>query len=107
MSRSIPWRNKPTESEQRVIQSVDEGGPSLLLLQELGPTQFVVKGNGDSERDKIKHKVSIGDLQRCTCHKKPRLCQHIVFVMLKVLRVPAENPIIWQLSLTEQEINQV
>lgn len=28
------------------------------------------------------------------------LCLHILFVMVKVLRVPPSNPLMWQLSLT-------
>ncbi len=28
------------------------------------------------------------------------LCIHILFAMVKVLRVPPSNPIVWQLSLT-------
>jgi len=28
------------------------------------------------------------------------LCLHLLFTMLKVLRVPASNPLVWQLSLT-------
>lgn len=28
------------------------------------------------------------------------LCIHVLFVMVKVLRVPASNPLVWQLCLT-------
>ncbi|GFH25054.1 predicted protein [Haematococcus lacustris] len=28
------------------------------------------------------------------------LCLHLLFVLVKVLRVPASNPLVWQLSLT-------
>lgn len=32
---------------------------------------------------------------------------HIVFVMVRVLRVPASNPLAWQLSLTDRELEEV
>lgn len=35
------------------------------------------------------------------------LCLHIVFVMVRVLRVPASNPLAWQLSLTDRELEEV
>ena len=32
---------------------------------------------------------------------------HILFVMVKVLRISPENPLAWQKSLTDAEIEQV
>ena len=45
---------------------------------------------------------SVGDRIR-----EPELCVHILFVMLKVLRVPPRNPLVWQLSLTDRELDEV
>lgn len=33
-------------------------------------------------------------------------CAHILFVMTKVLRVPPSNPIVWQLSLVDRELDE-
>ena len=38
-------------------------------------------------------------LQLCTYYK--------MFVMLKVFRLPPENPLVWQLSLTDDEIEKI
>ncbi|EFJ52902.1 hypothetical protein VOLCADRAFT_86362 [Volvox carteri f. nagariensis] len=35
------------------------------------------------------------------------LCMHTVFVMVKVLRVPVSNPLLWQLSLSDRELEEV
>ena len=35
------------------------------------------------------------------------LCVHILFVMLKVLRLPVEGPLVWPNALTDNEIRQV
>lgn len=55
MSRLYPWRAKPTDDENTLINKVDNS-PGLCLLQELGPLQFVI-ASMDSD-DKNKYKVS-------------------------------------------------
>lgn len=50
-----------------------------------------------------KFKVYIGTLQSCSCGDA-EICIHILFVMLKVLRVPREMPILWQKSLIDSEV---
>jgi hypothetical protein len=32
--------------------------------------------------------------------RQPELCIHVLFVVIKVLRVPPSNPLTWQLALT-------
>lgn len=73
----------------------------MYLVQRSGPTGFIVKEGDDGAQ---KFKISIGHRQTCSCrgkqrHSTPELCKHIVFVTTKVLRVPASNPLVWQLSL--------
>jgi E3 ubiquitin-protein ligase ZSWIM2 len=34
------------------------------------------------------------------------VCAHILFVMTKVLRVPRSNPIVWQVSLVDRELDE-
>ena len=36
----------------------------------------------------------------------PEICAHILFVMTKVLRVPRSNPIVWQVSLVDRELDE-
>ena len=37
----------------------------------------------------------------------PEVCAHIVFVMRKVLGVPRSNPLTWQVSLIDRELDEV
>lgn len=52
-------------------------------------------------------KVSIGETHSCSCRSGNELCIHILFVLMRVFRMPAANPLIWQLSLTEREIAEL
>lgn len=75
---------------------------TMFLLQRRGPTCFVVKDGASG----MKSTVQIGLMQSCSCQcKMPAAvrmtpCAHVVFVMLKVLQIPSQNPIVWQASLT-------
>jgi hypothetical protein len=93
-------------SQHRFLQEVQEviaalSTNTMFLLQRRGPTCFVLKDGSTG----LNNTVQIGAMQSCTCQRKCKaatteLCTHIVFVMVKVLRIPAGNPIVWQHSLT-------
>ena len=38
---------------------------------------------------------------------RERLCCHLLFVLLKVLKIPKDNPLAWQFSFVDSEISQV
>ncbi len=127
-TRRLPFRKKPNDIIQSRIEAVVNGGHKLFLMQELGPTLFIVReeyeeersppqvdqqvstaannneSNGNAITKTQKYKVAIGNMQKCTCGSSD-ICIHILFIMLKVLRVPKTNPVIWQHSLLEREIN--
>ena len=96
MSRTYAYRRKPDEADQSAIDEL----PNLRLLllqvpprctpavqpdansdgmpQTPGPTSFVVKA---SEGDDKKYKISIGDIQKCSCGPPGTgLCVHLYFV---------------------------
>ncbi|GMI29040.1 hypothetical protein TeGR_g7696 [Tetraparma gracilis] len=101
MSRSTPYINKPPANFAAINERLAQ--IQLLLLSTVGPTMFVIKHSSHSKP----FKVSIGSNHRCTCgggEGRGTLCEHIVFVMSKVLRVPTAHPLCWQLGLTEPEI---
>lgn len=72
---------------------------TMYVMQQCGPTSFIVKEDSDAKQ----YHVTVGSLQQCTCQRQTQasaeLCRHIVFVMVKVLKVHPENPLVWQLSL--------
>ena len=51
--------------------------------------------------------MQIGAEQSCSCKTSPELCIHILFVMLKIYRIPPTNPVVWQQSLLDDEITQI
>jgi E3 ubiquitin-protein ligase ZSWIM2 len=85
---------------QEVLETIESlQSNTILLLQRRGPTSFLVK-SGDPG---LKYTVQIGSKVTCSCRKHasaPEVCIHIIFVMIKILRVPPSNPIVWQVSLT-------
>lgn len=80
---------------------------TFFLVNRIGPTVFVLKTDDLSEST---YKVYIGENQRCSCgggEGRGKLCLHIMFVMLKVLRVSGSNPCAWQLGLNDNEIEDI
>ena len=61
------------------------------------------------EGSEAKRRVLVGP-QSCSCgggKGGSELCAHLLFVMLRVLRVPRENPLVWQLALIDRELDEV
>ena len=123
--RRFPFRKKVTDLVAHRIEQVVGGEgtevqrANLYLVQELGPTLFIVReetsqstresGEGEAPATATsskKYKVAIGDMQRCTCGDSD-ICVHILFVMIKLLRVPKNNPLVWQHSLMDREVNDI
>ncbi len=103
MARSVPWRNRcPVEVAQRISAALSSG---LLVVQQPGPMSFVLKCSGTQR----KFKVRIGDPHHCNCKEQngELLCVHILFVLLKVFRLPQDNPLVWQHALLEAEVDQL
>ena len=118
--RCAPYRAKPPEAVRERMRALterggaaEEGGaasaPRLMVVQRPGPTSFVVQAEGE----KAPSRVLIGSRVECTCMRRRAkgkdqdLCWHALFVLLKVLRVPPTNPIVWQLSLIDRELEEV
>mmetsp|Transcript_13249 Transcript_13249/g.21693 ORF Transcript_13249/g.21693 Transcript_13249/m.21693 type:complete len:714 (-) Transcript_13249:1407-3548(-) len=71
---------------------------TLFLVHRTGPTVYQIKDEaGNSCR------VMIGATHSCTC-KKVGFCMHILFVILKVLRIPVTNPLSQKNGFTDAEI---
>lgn len=66
-------------------------------------TSAAVRAIAQAPLRSSKFKVLIGSMQRCSCGERD-LCLHILFVMLKIFRIAPEDPRVWQLSLTDAEV---
>eukprot|EP00250_Pteridium_aquilinum_P001242 c11450_g1_i1 orf=69-1001(-) len=51
--------------------------------------------------------VKLGLVPSCTCpdHAKGNTCKHILFVMLRVLKLPCDDPRVWQKALLTSELH--
>ncbi len=100
----------------------------MYLVQECGPTTFMIKEASAEENQEEgrehehednelrlrrrgadrKFKVQIGGLLGCSCKTKhDGSCKHLLFVLLKLLRVSPENPLAWQAALLDNEVEQI
>jgi E3 ubiquitin-protein ligase ZSWIM2 len=105
MSRCSPYITKAPEGWQQRINELST--IRLFLVSTVGPTVFILKAD---DMTQATFKVFIGQRQMCSCgggEARGELCFHILFVLIKVLRVPSDNPIAWQLSLIDSEIDSI
>jgi hypothetical protein len=137
MARPVPWRQKPPDGFDELVAAVastrmmllQEIGPTSFVIKEApregdpgaAATDAAVaaaaggatEGGGAREGRRRragddKYKVQIGSSMKCSCKaKRDGPCLHLLFVLLKILRVPPENPFLWQGSLLDHEIDQV
>ncbi|KAJ4457970.1 putative E3 ubiquitin-protein ligase Zswim2 [Paratrimastix pyriformis] len=99
--RLLPFIAKPDDDCARLLESVQNA--HLFLVQTPGPTAFVLR-----DEDGRKYRVLIGSLQTCSCNqKRGSVCIHLLFTMIRIMHIPATNPIVWQVALTDNEVDQV
>jgi E3 ubiquitin-protein ligase ZSWIM2 len=74
---------------------------TFFLVQETGPTSFVLQ----NERD-VKVRVRVGSTIHCSCGGGIKEhCVHTMFALIKIYRVPTDNPLSWQIGFNDSEIN--
>ncbi len=124
--REAPWRAKPPDGWDERVAALQ--GARMYLVQECGPTTFMIKEASAEENQEEgrehehednelrlrrrgadrKFKVQIGGLLGCSCKTKhDGSCKHLLFVLLKLLRVSPENPLAWQAALLDNEVEQI
>ena len=108
--------------------------PSMMLVARKGPTSFAVHERGgrapfvlslgaaqtcscggglragpaaaNTSRLLAEARRLAGGAPSSSSVDAPEICAHILFVMTKVLRVPRSNPIVWQVSLVDRELDE-
>jgi len=101
MARAFPWRRRCPDIVGPLIAQALHG--EFYIVSENGPTSFVVKSSATNRQ---KFKVFIGERQTCSCNSED-ICVHVLFIMLRVFRVPQDNPLVWQKSLVPSEVDQI
>jgi hypothetical protein len=102
--RSIPTPDviqriqRALQQRMYLIEQVDLSDESGLAKK------FVVLGSTGNV-----YEVIIDKRPRCSCPdcERGHLCKHIIFVILKVLRVPNDSPIVYQKALLQSELHQI
>ena len=100
MQRARPYRREPPDGYERALQAL--ASTRMFLVQSMGPLSFAVRSEGSEDTFRVK----IGELIECSC-KSGAPCCHILFAMLRVLRVPDGNALLWQEALVPSELNQI
>lgn len=101
--RATPYVSKPSPEWNATANLLTD--TTLFLVAKTGPTVFAIRDDTDST-----FRVTIGNPHACTCSISKNVgkpCIHIIFSLLKVLKVPRSHPLCFQSSLTDTELNQV
>jgi hypothetical protein len=114
-TRAAPWVEKCPEAVTTALDALQT--TKVLLVAQPGATMFTLCEMPASEASHAsggrqkRVAVSLGAHHACSAcfpnKPAPRVCRHLVFVLHKVLRIPADNPLLWQLSLSDAQIDQV
>ena len=112
MARVVPWRLSAPPAVRAALGKV--GSVSLKVVDEPGPTSFVLAspeggGGGGGKRGGrrgLAYHVFLGDRHSCSCGAD-ELCVHILYVLATHLGVATDNPLLWQLSLAEHELDAI
>ena len=82
---------------------------TLYVLSRLGPLQFAIKEDNNQKT----YRVTIGSPHNCTCNcflkagTSTRTCIHLVFVLIKVLRIPFNHALASKTSYSDSELSVV
>ncbi|KNC54640.1 mitogen-activated protein kinase kinase kinase 1 [Thecamonas trahens ATCC 50062] len=134
MARVVPYRVRPPASFARTLEAacaarfflVDAPGPTSFVLQ---PREAGEEPQGDRASDRAgagggarrqgaaRVKVMLGNSHMCSCPGARRArrragpaaepCLHIVYVLIKLCGIDADEPLLWQLALVDAELDKV
>ena len=101
MSRAKPYRSNPTPA---FMNNFDRAhSERFFLVNENGPTKLTIE-----DESKRKFKIQIGAEIRCSCGGgRQEHCVHTIFSLIRIFKVDELDPLIWQLSFLEREIEQI
>ena len=99
--RELPYVSKASDQLKERFTAAQQA--RIFVVQTPGPTSFVLREEG--QRKKLR--VSIGSVHTCTCGERGQPCLHVAFVLLRVFRLPPTDPITWQASLIDRELESL
>ena len=58
--------------------------------------------------NKKKYKISVGSEISCSCGGgRTEHCVHTIYALIKIFRIEEGNPLLWQLSFTDAELEKI
>jgi len=99
------WKSSASQATRERIERAKSQKMFLISRKAVEPgnlqREFVVMGTIGNV-----YNVTIGNIPRCTCpdYKNGNSCKHILFVFLKVLRLPSNSNLIYQKALLNSEL---
>ena len=73
------------------------------LVAENGPTKLTLEAN-----NKKKYKISVGSEITCSCGGgRVEHCVHTIYALMKIFRIEEGDPLLWQLSFTDTELEKI
>ena len=114
-------QSAPVEKRLRLYRSEPTQGIQDRIDRALLQTMFLISKNVDESDRDLKwtfvvlgttgnvYDVTIQRVPHCTCpdHANGNLCKHILFVLLKVMRVPSTSPLIYQTAWIGSELEEM
>ncbi|KAJ1975236.1 hypothetical protein H4R34_004413 [Dimargaris verticillata] len=104
--RLLPWVPEPSTKVRQRIARAQEQRMFMVEREELGDGgyKFAILGSTGNV-----YTVQIDRRPRCSCidYRYSRFCKHILFVMIKVLRLPPDNPLVYQRAWLRSELAQI
>lgn len=92
------YRSKPSEDVIRTIAEVK--AQTFFIVQETSTTSFTLQNEHE-----VQVRVKVGATLHCSCGGGLKEhCVHTMFVLIRIFRVPPENPLAWQLGFSDAEI---
>lgn len=113
--KTVPFRSAPTVKISERIARAKPGSAHRMFLIDRKVVAPVGSEGGAAEEFVVLgatanvYTVVISRHPKCTCpdFAKGNLCKHILFVMLRVLRISDDNPLVWQRALLTKEADEV
>ena len=101
MSRAKPYRRNPTREFNTFLDVALQS--RYYLVAETGPTKLTLEATNQK-----KYKIQIGSEISCSCGGgRKEHCVHTIYTLLKIFRIDQADPMLWQLSYTDDEINKM
>ncbi|OWM82839.1 mitogen-activated protein kinase kinase kinase 1 [Punica granatum] len=96
--RPNPRFRVPHPVAGRIVRAIQN---SLLLLHRSGPNFFVLGATGNV------YSVTLSATPSCTCPDRSAPCKHILFVLIRVLGIPLNDPCLHRKTLRPCQLDRL